>query len=470
MSGPTPNVCVVVFDAARASNFSCYGHERETTPTTDDLAADGSVYRRAVSPSGVTFDSVTSLFSGLYPGEHQSGAATRVNTDVQLLAEYLSAHGYRTAAATSSPSTTPAFGFGRGFDRYHDVVHGYEGGMNVKEFFDRTKELSTARRYLRFLREAADRNVLSHVGNALRFKYGFRTGDDGGRAVTDRSAEFVRDSDRPWFLYVHYTETHMNSVDDLPYSLPGDRAFRYTDGEVDPSRLTTRTAEVEYDAETADTHERLYDAAISYLDELTGDLVDAIRETGEFEDTILVVTADHGECIGEHGFLGHGRLHEPILHVPLVVRGPGVPDRDVEERVNTVSLYRTVASVVGDPPDHVRGTDLLGPDPGEETTLVQDYSDTWEWSRHGGKRTGQNAVYRDEVKYVVTEEGEALYDLRADPGETEDLADDRPDLAEEMRAALRARLDEIDEADPGASAGEFDDSVESRLRDMGYLE
>jgi arylsulfatase A-like enzyme len=466
-----PNVCVVVFDAARAANVSAYGHDRETTPTTDALAADGSLYRRATSPSGVTFDSVTSMFSGLYPGEHQSGAATRVNVDVELLASFLSRHGYRTAAATSSPSTTPAFGFGRGFDRYFDVVNGSTGGMNVREFFERTKHLPAPRRYLQFAREAADRHALSHVRNALRFKFGFRDGDDGGRRVTDRVTEFVRESDRPWFCYLHYTETHMNSADDLPYSLPGDRALRYVDDDaVDASRLHTRTSEVDYDAATADLHERLYDAALRYLDELTGEVVDAVRAEGDFEDTIFVITADHGEALGGDGFLGHGRLAEPILHVPLVIHGPGVPDREVDGRVNTVSLYRTLAELVGDPPAHVRGTDLLAPDPAPETVLAQDYSDTWAWSRHGGRTAGRNALYRDEVKFVVTESGESLYDLTADPGEARDLVDERPELASGMRNRLRTRLEEVETADPEASSGAFDDDVERRLRELGYLE
>lgn len=465
-----PNVCVVVFDAARAANFSAYGHDRPTTPTTDALAEDGTRYSRAVSPSGVTFDSVTSMFSGLYPGEHQSGAATRVNTDVELLAEFFADRGYRTAAATSSPNTTPAFGFGRGFEEFYDVVHSGEDGMNVREFFERTSGLSRPRRYLRFAREAADWNLLSHLRNAYRFKYGVGGGDDGGRAVTDACIDFIRETDRPWFGYVHYTETHMNSVDDLPYSLPGDRAFRYVDGDVDTDRIATRTSEVDYGTAEMDTHERLYDAAINYLDDLTGDIVDAVEAEGELENTVFVVTADHGECLGEHGFLGHGRLHEPILHVPLVISGPGVDDREVRGRVNTVSLYRTLAELVGDPPDHVRGTDLLGSEPVPESVLVQDYSTTWDWSRYGGVDTGQNAVYRDEQKLVVTEDGESLYDLRADPGETEDQSERRPELATELRDLLGVYLDDMRTADPGESAGEFDEDVERRLRELGYLD
>lgn len=466
-----PNVLVVVFDAARASNFSCYGHERPTTPTTDALADSGTLFRRAVSPSGVTFDSVTSLFSGRHPIEHKSGKVTEVNTSVPLLAEFLSDRGYRTAAATSSPSTTPAFGFGRGFDEFFDVTHQFKDGLHVRRFFDETKHLPARTRYAKFLRASLDRHFFSHLGNALRFKFGFiRSGDDGGRKVTNRSMEFIRDSATPWFLYVHYTETHMNSVDDVPYSLPGDRLFEFVSGSVDTEKLVTRSSEVDYDADIADVHERMYDAAIRYLDDLTGELVDTLADQGELENTIVVVTADHGEAIGEHGFLGHGRLYEPILHVPLVIRGPGIGDGERDTRVNTIGLYRTLAEIVDQAPDHVRGPNLLDSSTYEDAVLVQDYSDTWEWSRYGGKQSGQNALYLDGWKYVITAEGELLYRIEEDPSERTDLADERPAKRDELRSALTSQLDELSQADPESARHEFDETTERRLQELGYLE
>jgi arylsulfatase A-like enzyme len=466
-----PNICVIVLDAVRPKNLSCYGHHRETSPRIDGIVDESLTYERAVAPTGVTLDSVTSLLSGLYPSEHQSGQSGSVTTSVQFLPELLTGHGYRTGAVTCNPFITPWFGFGRGFAEFEPVTHRFEKGMNLRQFFSETSHLPRHRRYLRFLREAADRNILSHLGNALQFKYGFFEGeDDGANLATDRSVEFVRESDSPWFLYVHYTETHMNSTDELPYSIPDDERFRFTDGEPDSSKLATRTGGVDYDEETVEIHERLYDAAIRYLDGHVGRLLDAIDEHDSWDDTLVVITADHGECIGEHGLLGHGYLYEPGIRVPLVLKTPeGVPSGErISERVNTIGLYRTLANVVGTVPDHVKGNDLFESPP--STVLTQDYSNTWTWSRYGGEDVGVNAIYDQEMKLIVRENEVELYDLEADPGEVHDMVADEPETVARLHELLDESLAGLDQFDGTRDEIEMNAGVQDRLRDLGYLE
>jgi arylsulfatase A-like enzyme len=475
-SARRPNVCVLVLDAVQAAHLSTYGHERETAPFLDSLADDASatVYERAVSPAGVTVDSVGSFFTGLYPGEHRAGNTGSLDVDVPHLPEHLRANGYRTGAVTCNPFLTPAFGFDDGVDEFDPITVRFDRGMNVREFFTETNDLSKPRRYLRFLRESLDRDFPWHVGNALQFRFGLFEGDDDGAALaTDSSLSFAESGDGPWFLYTHYTETHMTKRGGLPYTIPpaARRAF-LPEGVPDDVTLADTGPRADYDERTLDVHQRLYDGAIRYLDGQIRRVVEGLRERGEWADTLLIVTSDHGECVGEKGLLGHGVLYEPGVHVPLVVRTPewmASPTADAGERVSTVGLYRTVAAAAtGESPDHARGVDVRRET--EDATLVQEYSNTWDWSRYGGLSSGEMAFYREETKLLELESGTELYDLAADPGETEDLAEAHPDRREAMQDGLAARLEGLDLASGGEMDRDFDADTEKRLRDLGYID
>lgn len=469
-----PNVCVLVLDAVQAAHLSCYGHERETTPFLDSLAEEAALFERAVSPSGVTVDSVGSFFTGLYPGEHRAGNTGSLDADVPHLPAHLRARGYRTGAVTCNPFLTPAFGFGDGVDEFDPITVRFDRGMNVREFFTETSDLSRPHRYLEFLRESLDRDFPWHVGNALQFRFGlFEGADDGAAMATDSSLSFVEGSDGPWFLYTHYTETHMTKRGRFPYTIPPAARREFLPEGV-PEDVTLRDAgpRADYDERTLDVHQRLYDGAIRYLDGHVRRIVEGLRERGEWADTLLIVTADHGECVGEKGLLGHGLLYEPGVHVPLLIRTPEwmeAPTADTGERVSTVGLYRTVAAAAtGEAPDHARGVDLRRES--ESETLVQEYSNTWDWSRYGGLSSGEMAFYREERKLLELESGPELYDLGSDPEEAEDLAETRPDLREELRDALESRLGELDLVVGGEMDRDFDSETEKRLRDLGYID
>ncbi|MFB6227486.1 MAG: sulfatase [Halobacteriales archaeon] len=470
-----PNVCIIVLDAVRASNLSGYGHDRETTPNIDAVMDESVVFTRACSPTGVTIDSTASLLSGQYPIEHQSGKARRMNADSPLLQESLRDAGYRTGAVTCNPFLSPAFGFDVGFDEMHPVTQQVADGMNMRKFYDETNDLPAWRRYLEFATRSADRNVVSNLKNALQFKFGlFEGDDDGGERATRWAENFVTASAAdPFFLYAHYTETHMNSTGTLPYAVPDEEAMHFLDGDEELSGIHTRSREVDYGPEKRDIHERLYDGAIRYLDRKVGRLVETLREADEWDETLFVVTADHGELLGEHGLLGHSYLYEPGVNVPLVVKLPASDDRrgrKTDDRIGTIGLYRTLAEYVGvSPPDDVRGGNLLADRP--EIVLVQDYSNSWDWSRYEDDEADDtNCIYRDEKKLIVGGSRSALFDLDEDPDERRDLSEERPELVADLESDLSSTLDALRSED--VDAGEpldVDDETRSRLADLGYL-
>lgn len=465
-----PNVLVIVLDALRAQNLSLYGHSRPTSPQIDELAEESVVFERSISPSGTTIDSTASLFSGRYPMEHQSGKQRTYAAGGPTLPEFLSEHGYETSVIAANPFISPSFGFDAGVDEFSATSHQFEQGMNVRRFFDQTKNLPPWRRYAKFFRASIDRDFPWHVGNALHFKYGlFYDDDDGARTGTRSVEEFVDDADGPWFSYLHLTETHMNSSDAYPYAVPDDYRFEFVDSVPESDQFRTRTTDVDYDVETQERHERLYDGAIRYLDERVGQLLESLRGGDDWEDTIVVLTSDHGECLGEHDLLGHGNLYEPGVHVPLVVKPPASADVDtgrVEERVSTISLYRTIADIVGDAPDRVRGEDLFD-EPGSERVLTQDFSSTWSWSEYETDESGVSATYDDELKLIASEEREELY--LVPEGEGVEQPHDDPSAKHRLRSALDDCLAELDAADERES-GDISAETSDRLRELGYIE
>lgn len=453
-------------DAARAANLSCYGHDYDTSPRIDTLAEDGLRFERAIPPAPATFDSVTSILSGTYPAEHQSGRVMEVNTSEPLLPEVLSEMGYTTGFATSSPGTTPEFGYGSGVDRFYDVTNKYDG-MNAKKFFDETRDLPRWRRYLRFGREAADRNFVSNVRNAVRFRFGVGD-DDGATDVTAAAKEFVTEAEEPWFLYLHFTETHLNINGDSPYILPDEARTRFAGEDVDTDDLASTGGDVDYSPEQMERHERIYDGAIRYLDGKVGEIVDALEASGQFDRTTFVATSDHGEALGENGHMGHGVLDEPVMDVPLVIHGPDVPNGVVADRVNLLWLYRTLAEIGGEAPEHAPGGNLLH-DEFPEYVLCQNFTGSWDWSSYASDEvTGEYALYEGDFKLLSDGEETELYDVSEDPGETTDLSSRRSERADKLERELQRFLDDLDRVAAPQEA-EIDEQTERRLHDLGYL-
>jgi arylsulfatase A-like enzyme len=473
--GPGYNICLVVLDAVQARYLSAYGHDRQTSPTVEALLDEDGAARfdRAVSPSGTTVDSVGSIMSGLYPIEHRTGNRGGLKTASRTLPEFLSEHGYRTGMVTCNPFLTPWFNFDRGVDSFNAVTHRFADGINVQQFFDDHRDLPQYRRYLAFLREAVGPNLLANVGNGLQWKFGLFEGtDDGAEVATDWANEFVGGS-TPWFCYVHFTETHMTTRGEYPYTIPEQAQRRFLPDGIPPGmELKDTGPKADYTDEQLHVHRRLYEGAIWYLDRQFARLRDRLKSVGEWDDTLVVVTADHGECVGEDNRLGHGTLYEPGIRIPLVVKPPAdgstpdAGDMPTTARTNLLGIYRTIARSLGDEPAHVRGPDLFNEAP--PSVMAQKFSSTWEWSRYADDTDPWIAYYRDGVKLLQQGDRREAYEMDGAWTEGEQLTDDAK--INELADALAAELDALDAADASDGELDVDEETEQRLRELGYVE
>jgi arylsulfatase A-like enzyme len=340
-----PNVLIYIIDALRADHLSCYGYGRATSPAIDALAAEPGAVRftQAHSPATWTKPVAASILSGCYPPAH--GVRSRSDLFIRAvprLPEILQAAGYRTAAVSTIGNVSSVLGFGIGFDHFVDL---YKDPALVKErevsntgawklYFeqDTTVVLPLAEDVNRL----AMRQLATWAGSEVGVSAGGLgqetgpSGDGGGlgqeTGPSARGSNSARQStnlpiyqspSQPWFLFLWALDPH-----DPYYPPPGFDQWRdpgYT-GRIDGSAESVRRVRSPADVQRLVD---LYDGEIAYVDQQFGRLIDFLRASGQYDDTLIVVAGDHGEAFGEHGDFVHGHLaYEEIMQVPLLIRFP----------------------------------------------------------------------------------------------------------------------------------------------------
>ncbi len=435
-----PNVLLVSIDTLRADHVGAYGYPLATTPNLDRLAAGGLLCRDTSAPAPYTLPSHVTLLSGQFPSVH--GVVERDRTFVAArsgsLAETLAQEGYATQAFTNSGFVRASFGLDRGFDGFAEIdpVRGPDTG------------------YFR----AQVRRHGSEVAARRLDAWGF---EGVRRWLTQHAHE-------PFFLFLHTYAVH-------DYDAPErfiECEARGCSAPPVPARTRTEAEAAAYTPEMRAHIVHNYDAALRYTDERLGELLAHLAELGLSEETLIVVTSDHGEEFFEHGHLQHGRtLYEELLAIPLVFHGPGVPPRVLERPAMLIDVAPTILARLGLARDaRAQGLDLLGPDwPARPIWSEVDdrFAHKYALREEGGHKTIHSPATPD-LFFPRGPEWE-LYDLARDPGEHSDLAGEP--AQERPRAALeelRRRLEALGDSLGAVGHGEVQEEVENELSDLGY--
>ncbi len=488
-----PSIVWVLWDTVRAASLGVYGYERETTPTLERLASRGVVFERAISPSPWTLPTHASMFTGLAPHALETDWKKPLENEPATVAEILRANGYRTGGFIANLFyCSRESGLDRGFMDWKDYPV-----VSLPEFLRSTSLARAAvtagvpaalRLATRITRVAAARRATQPADatrataaasapvvatprvqdaaaatsatdsaasetslaphDTLQRRIGFRQRlrllQDAGRKDADAvNREFLdwldADPDRPFFAFLNLFDAHAPYLPPAPFDaafgarLPGRNPF-LTDGR----RYSPRELQAEIDA---------YDGAIAWLDDRLARLIAALEQRGVLDRTILIVTSDHGEEFLEHGVMTHGNsLYDPALHVPLLIIAPGRAPQAVRvpHWVSTTDLAATVLDLAGvDARLPGRTLRRFWSDPAplarDADTLRARVSFSWRKADHYPISKGDiEAVFVDPWKYILNGDGrEELYDLRADPGETVDLAGT---AADSVLPVLRQRV------------------------------
>lgn len=485
----TPNIVFLVLDAVRADHVGCYGYDRETTPNIDAIADSAVRYTNAFSPSIWTPTVHAAIFTGTYPshsGIH--GTALGIREDLETLPETLQAAGYRTFAASAGAHIRQDRGYDRGIDEYVETRRiTPDLGSLRKVLTDR----SFAKQVVFSLNAGPDDKSLYKFDRFERFAsrcasdgdpfFGFvnvKTAHSPFNPPRPYKELFCKDLERPRWEAI---ERALGALGRQPQSIRGFddediRRVAHSGGD------EVMAGEIDLDEAEWDVVEAWYDGAIRYLDERVGSFVERLRSLGVYEDTLLVITADHGDNFGDHGLTGHSfSLYDSLLHVPLVVSPPGAesPGRTVDNQVSLLDLHPTFLEVAGEtPPENEFATSLVPFDDRQfhEYTFAEYAGYEAPKSRLERKypnmdtahlaRTLQ-AVRDDEYKLVVGSDGTAeLYAWRDDPGETTDLSEAEPDVVEALRDVLEESLAEL-RTDADLEVPE-DPDLQAQLEHLGY--
>lgn len=309
---PTRGLILISLDTLRADRLGAYGYERPTSPFFDRLAAErGALFEHVSAPYPATLVSHMSMFTGLYPPQHGVYPPAMVLSDtVWTAAAALREAGFRTEAHTEGGYVARGYGFERGFEVYDDSAYGGDADIET-----------TLARGLDFLAGLAD--------------------------------------DEPFYLFLHSYSVHdpydpPRFVEELDGAEPAPESGGERLRDFNLGRTEIPPAEVE-------RLSRRYDASVRYVDSVLEDFVGRLETLGLLEETVLVITSDHGEEFLEHGKLAHTQLYPEVLGVPLLIVHPDLDrPRRIEDQVSLVDLAPTVVELVGQaPPEGLAGRSLV---------------------------------------------------------------------------------------------------------------
>ena len=462
-----PNVVWLVLDTLRADHVSTYGYPLRTTPHLDAIGADGVVFERAISGSSWTIPSHYHMVTGSFT----AGGQRLLSDDVTTAAEMLRERGYRTAAVLANMSLGRGSGFEQGFETVVDAPPMFLYQRLLAKMS--LAEALTNRRI-----------VTARFAQRLLYRHTFL---QSARAEADFiNAHVFRWLDRhdggPFFLFVNYLDPHE------PYDPQEPFRTQFAAG-VDPEIGFIRydrpqgkfisTEEMTRDVVSRTSPERwrqmiqLYDAEIAFLDSQVGAVVHELERRNLYDNTILVVTADHGELFGEHGLATHFKaLTEEELHVPLILRYPaGIRAATrIATPVELVDILPTVLDFVGGGIPPMDGRSLRPLMAGQPSGVNgETYSVLLRKPRKGFPHTAAGdlvALRTPESKYIWSSTGmHSFFDLAADAKELQNLfGDGRPPQETRTRVEQWRVGHQLDRTET-----KLDPLTEERLRSLGYL-
>lgn len=444
-SGPSnaPNIILVVVDTLRADRVGVYGNPRGLTPFIDELATRGVVFKNTYAGSSWTVPSVASLFTSRFPSQHHVVTFdSKISDDEVTLAERLDGAGYDTGGFSANFRLVKELGYAQGFHTW-GVYTGEAQGIKARGDRLRTETL----RWL------------------------------GSEAESAKPGP-------PRFLYLQYMEPHAPYDPPEPFRAQFERTAEGVDPAVANARMRTFNFKAFTPAEV-DVLESLYDGEVASADAELRALFNELQARGLLNHAVVIVTADHGEEFKEHGHMAHGHaLFNETIRVPLILMAPGIPGGQViEDNVSLLDIAPTILDLIGQTPQSsFEGRSLM-------PLLRRPSLQRWlfaskeaspdvisELPKTGSRfdiRAHSQALVRGTDKLLIELSGQqktetpALYDLRADPGETTPLHPDG--TIQILETALQERTDAlVKRASLTKEVGTVDEATKEKLRALGY--
>ncbi|MEI6597191.1 MAG: sulfatase [bacterium] len=409
LSCPGCNVLIIAFDAEQAKHVSSLGYSKLTTPTQDALAKKGFLFTNAIAQSSWTIPSFMSFFTSLYPSEHKLtnkfiefskdkkviNNFKNISPDKTTMAEVFKINGYQTAGFTGDAGVGAQFGYNKGFNVYVDSATPFAG-------FE------------------------TSIPPALEW--------------------LKTNKDNKFFMFLHSYGDHGQYDPPIGYSkefLDFNYAGPLKGGKEEQARLREEgLAKGELNLTEADYKfwRALYDEKIYNSDKQVGDFLKEFDKLGLSKNTIIIALADHGTEIGEHKKFDHGStLYDELINVPLIIKFPNNISKIINSQVRAIDLMPTIIEALGLKIDEkvknqMQGQSLISIMDGNETFGLDAFSET-DYRNYTHKKSLRTV---DGWKFIYTFENnqKELYNIKSDPGETDNLMEKEPRIAYELEQKL----------------------------------
>ena len=419
------NLILIVVDTLRADYLSCYGNGFVKSPNIDKLASDGVLFENVISQSSWTLPSHATLMTSKYPIQHGALSYNNpLNESEITLAETLKKNGYITGAFISTTLVSSKFGFNQGFDTFNeDLDADYQ--RPVTKFHAKSLQW-------------------------IEKNYGNKS-----------------------FLWMHYFEPHYPYLQHEPYTSSYESFFNKGEkGNFDYTHEWIKEKfnrkEAELNIKDLNRLKALYGGEVSYIDEFIGELINKIKKLGLYDRSLIVLTSDHGESLGEHHLIEHGEsLYEPEIKVPLIIKFPfnngGIEKgKRIKLRVQLIDIMPTVLSVLKIKPQAMLyGSDLI-------SSIINDrsFEDRACYSEVHNFKSLSKGNWKLILSLPVRGKPE-FFNLKEDPSESENLFQMAFDRGESLKRELLKWI--VTMNNPIPKTVRIDNKTEEKLKSLGYL-
>jgi len=489
-----PNVILITLDTARADHLSCYGYQRKTTPFIDSFAKDCMLFKNAYSTAPWTFPAHASIFTGMYPSKHGGGEdpayyqylikkygrelkgiekepkaeekSIKILAEENVtLAETLSAQRYKTCGVIGGPACSSLTGLGQGFDFYDNTLY--------NPFYEAT--------YFTLLR------IISHFVSLVDVMAQYGIAKPGKTAEQVNAVAFDwldKYHKQPFFLFCNFFDVHYPYYPPRPYDKlfdGGDKDVikKFDSQEINASFINGQKQIIdavlrrEHTLSQAERNILIsqYDGEFRYLDYHIHNFLQKLKELKVYDNTMIIMTSDHGESFGEHNFMEHSFcVYEDAIKIPLLIKYPLSRVRGISEKpASLVDIFPSIMSVLSLPiPAGVQG-DIL---PDVRHPIISECNIYWKYILQYGQYLNRNlkTIYDGSFKYIWESNGNSeLYNIKQDPLELNNLISQLPERAQKMHASLD---DWSASFTPVAASKPFekDDDTKQNLKSLGYLQ
>ena len=417
------NIVLITIDCLRADHMGCYGYHRDTSPNIDKLASRGVLFSRAISNGGGTPEAFPSILASIPPPVHYEEYKSIINENVTI-AEVLRGNGYETAAFHSNPYLSRFFHYDKGFDTFDDSLS-LAGSVQREQIKGMMSKPGSS---LAKLLSKLD-NLLAVVGPPII----------RAEQITSKALAWLREHPNKFFLWLHYMDVHH------PYMPPSEFRRQFYNRPPNHYQMLKLYNKISRKPDRVSSYDLerlhgLYDAGIRYVDTSIGSLFNKLGE--RLGNTIIIVTADHGEALGEHGTFGHNSLYEEIIRVPLIINIPGrTKATTVKSQVSSLDIAPTILDILNiEKEEALHGESLIPVIKQEKRSVDGTLSVGLNYpvgQRMFSYRTEDSKyIYTERIDKGVKTVYREFYTLEDDPGEERNSCEEHCEKAQEFELKI----------------------------------